>query len=116
METKIIVWHNADCSKSNGACEWLEDNKLEVDLFEYLHEVIKPEDLKAILKKLGISAFDLMRKDEPNFEQTWQKEDKSEREWIDLMIQFPNLIQRPIVVKGNRAVIARPIENIEFLL
>lgn len=115
MENKLEVWHNNRCSKSRGACQWLSEQKLEVTIVDYINEPISKSDLSSVLKKLGIPAFDLIRKKEKMFLENWKGLEKSEEEWIQIMIENPRLIERPIVVKGDKAVIARPLENVENL-
>lgn len=111
----IEIWHNSSCSKSGCALEYLHEQGIEVEIFDYLNAPLTVEKLSGILKKLNISAFDLLRKNEANFEAEWQSENKTEEDWIKLMVQERNLIERPIVVKGNKAIIARPLQRIHEL-
>ena len=82
----------------------------------YLEDVPSKSDLKNILKKLEISAEKLIRKGEKDYKGNFKGKSLSEDEWIDAMIKFPKLIERPIFVKGNKAVIGRPPENILDIL
>ena len=115
MDSKVQIWHNGKCSKSNQAKQWLENKSIEFVVVDYINEEIQIDAFENLVEKLQIHPFDLIRKNEFNFDASWQKEDKSEKEWMVLMMNQPNLIQRPIVVKDNRAIVARPIEKIEIL-
>ncbi len=115
MDKIVQIWHNKSCSKSTVASQWLRDKGIEIQYFEYLNEGIQFSDLESVIQKLQIHAFDLIRKNESNFDSNWQKNERSEKEWIELMIEHPNLIQRPIIIKGEKAIVARPLEIIEIL-
>ncbi len=69
-----------------------------------------------MLKKLNMPAIDLIRKGEADFKENYRGKTLSESEWIDAMVKFPKLMERPIVVKGDNAVIGRPPENVLTLL
>ncbi len=115
MKAKVQIWHNSRCSKSRDASQWLAEKEIENEWVDYMKCPITTSELKAVLKKLNISAFDLIRKKEKIFVENWKGQDKSELEWIEIMVQNPKLIERPIIIKGDQAVIARPLENIEKL-
>lgn len=115
MTDKVQIWHNSMCTKSQCAFEYLAENKIESEWFDYLNSPITVPQMKSVLKKLSIPAFDLIRKKEKLFIDNWKSLQKTEDEWIEIMIQNPQLIERPIVLKGEKAVIARPLEFIEQL-
>jgi arsenate reductase len=73
-------------------------------------------ELKAVIQKLGIAPEELLRKNEDDFRQHFKGKSLSDDEWIDAMIRFPKLIERPIVVKGEKAVVARPADRILEIL
>jgi arsenate reductase len=110
-----IVYHNPRCSKSRMALAYLEEANKEYQVIEYLNERPTKADLESVLIKLGIRAEGLVRKGEPDFKEQFKGKILSENEWIDAMLKYPKLIERPIVVLGNKAVIARPIEKIDEL-
>ncbi|MDC0099062.1 arsenate reductase (glutaredoxin) [Crocinitomicaceae bacterium] len=110
-----IVYHNPRCSKSRMALVYLEEANKEYRVIEYLKESPTKVDLETVLIKLGIPAEGLVRKGEPGFKEHFKGKTLSENEWIDAMLKYPKLIERPIVVLGNKAVIARPIEKIDDL-
>ncbi len=115
MSNTIQVWHNRRCSKSRGACQWLDDKNIESEIIDYMNVPVSERDLQDVLKKLNMSAFDLIRKKEKIFIENWKGQEKTEKEWIKIMVENPKLIERPIVVKGTKAVVARPIERLEEL-
>ena len=110
------IYHNPQCSKSRCALDFLLENKRDVHVREYIKEPLSKEELKSIIDLLGISAFELIRKSEAVFKDQYKGKTLNDDQWIDAMIQFPKLIERPIVVKDGKAVIARPTENIQALL
>ena len=113
---EITIYHNTRCSKSRGACEILAEKKVKTKVIEYLNTPPTEKELKSLLKKLGMKAEDLIRKSEELYEKKFSKKKYSETEWIKIMVKNPILIERPIVVKGEKAIIARPPEKVlEFL-
>lgn len=113
---EIKVYHNPRCSKSRAALAYLDNKGIDYKVIKYLDEPLTNTDLKNLLDKLKISASDLIRKNESIFKDHYKGLQLSEDQLIDAMIEYPKLIERPIVVKGNQAVIARPTEKIEGLL
>ncbi len=115
MNEKIQVYHNPRCSKSRCAIGYLEEEGKDFEVIEYLKETPTKEELKSLLTKLEISAEELIRKGEPDFKENFKGKLLTDNQWVDAMVQFPKLIERPIIVLGNKAVIARPMERIQEL-
>jgi len=114
---KITIWHNPRCSKSRDSFKFLEEKGVDAEVVKYLDEVPTKEELQNMLKMLGMnSAQELMRTKEAIYKELNLKEESSEEALLEAMISNPKLIERPIVVKGNRAVIGRPIEKVVELL
>ena len=114
---KITIWHNPRCSKSRDSFKLLEEKDLEVEVVKYLDEVPSIEELKNMLEMLGMnSAQELMRKKEAVYKELNLKEETSEEALLKAMIENPKLIERPIVIRANKAVIGRPIEKVIELL
>ena len=86
------------------------------EILLYLEDTPSKDELKSILKKLGIAASDLVRKGESVYKELYKGKDMSEDDWLDAMVEHPKLIERPIVIKGNKAVLGRPPENVKELL
>jgi arsenate reductase len=107
----IKIWHNPRCSKSRASLEVVENSKQEFEVFKYLNEDTTVEDIKDVLTKLGISARELMRTKEDLYKELNVKDITDESELIKIMSENPKLIERPIIIKDDKAVIGRPIEN-----
>jgi arsenate reductase len=116
MSDSIIVYHNPRCSKSRCALDFLAERQLDFSVVEYLKEMPSKAELTAIIDQLGIAPEALIRKGEEEYKQHFKGKTLSNDEWIAAMIQFPKLIERPIVAVGDKAVIARPTERILELL
>jgi arsenate reductase len=112
----IEIWHNPRCSKSRASMEIVESSKQEFSVKKYLDETPKYDEIKDILKKLDISARELMRTKEDIYVELGVKNITDEDKLIEIMSQHPVLIERPIIIKGDRAVIGRPMENTIELL
>lgn len=111
------IYHNPRCSKSRQTLQLLQENGVEPEVVLYLETPPSAETLKTILKKLGINARELLRSGEEPYKQlNLNGMELTEAQLIDAMEQNPILIQRPIVVKGDKAAIGRPPENVLELL
>ncbi|MDD7914453.1 arsenate reductase (glutaredoxin) [Polaribacter sp. MSW5] len=110
------IYHNKMCSKSRCSYDLLKDKGVEFETIEYLKKPLTKAELTELLSKLNIPAEDLIRTSESDYIQNFKGKNLSELEWINAMIKYPKLIERPIVVKGNKAVIGRPIEKVIELL
>lgn len=111
-----IIWHNPRCSKSRQTLALLQDHGIEPEDVRYLETPPSKQQIKDILKKLGISAIDLVRRGESAFKVLALSKDASEAELIDAMSKEPVLIERPVVIHGDRAVLGRPPENVLDLI
>ena len=110
---KAFLFHNPRCSKSRQALNLLEQEKENFVTFMYLNEKLEKDFLKEIILKLGVSPRDLLRTGESAYKENNLKDSNiSDEEIINLMIEYPKLIERPIYVKGNKAIVGRPPENI----
>ena len=111
--TKALLFHNPRCSKSRQALNLLEQEKENFEVFMYLDEKLKKDFLKEIIQKLDISPRDLLRTGESAYKENNLKDPNiSDEEIINLMIEYPKLIERPIYVKGSKAIVGRPPENV----
>jgi arsenate reductase len=112
----ITIYHNGRCSKSRGALEILQEEGIPHEVRWYLQEPLTAKELKALLKKLRIPANELVRTSEAYYKEHLKDKEYSEQEWIDELAAHPELMERPVVVNGNNAVIARPAERIREVL
>ena len=112
----VQIWHNPRCSKSRASLELVEDSKQDMQIYKYLDESPSINDIKDILTKLGMSAKELMRTGEDIYKDLNIKDIDDETRLVELLSQNPKLIERPIIIKGDKAVIGRPIENTIDLL
>lgn len=110
------IYHNPRCRKSRETLTLLEENGVKPDIVLYLETVPTQKRLKEILKMLDIPADKLIRKGEPIYKEKYKGQSLSEAEWIKAMVTYPKLIERPIVIKGDKAVIGRPPELVLELL
>ena len=110
------IYHNPRCRKSRETLELIKANGISPEIVLYLEEVPTKEMLKSILEKLQIPAEKLLRKGEKVFKENYKGQKHSEEEWIDIMISNPKLIERPIVLEGDKAVLGRPPENVLELI
>ncbi len=117
MSEKIRIYHNPRCSKSRQTLEIIESSGVEPEVILYLDNPPSTAEFKRILKKLGKSPRDVLRKSEDAYKELQlANEQLSEAQIIDAMLANPKLIERPIVVKGDQAVLGRPPENVNILL
>lgn len=112
----IKIYHNQRCSKSRETCSILDKAKAEYEVIEYLKNPPTAKEIKDLLKVLGMKASELIRKKEPAFAKKYAGKKLTEAQWLKAMVQDPILIERPIVVKGKKAVLGRPPENVKKLL
>jgi arsenate reductase len=113
----ITIFHNPRCSKSRATLELLKENQQEPEIVEYLKSPPSREQLVTILKQLGMEPRDLMRKHEAPYKKNNMDDPLlSHNQLIDLMIQNPILIERPIVIHQDKVTIGRPPENVLQIL
>ena len=105
------IYHNPRCSKSRNTLALLEENGIEPEIVLYLETPPDAGQIKALLAKLGLSAAELVRRGEDAYKACGLSKASSEGELISAMAAHPKLIERPIVIKGKRAVLGRPPEN-----
>ena len=112
----MIIHHNPRCSKSRQALALLKENGVEPEVVEYLKKPLDEASLRGLLTKLGLKAHDILRTKEDEYKQLGLASDTPEEEILAAILQHPILLERPIIVKGNAAVIGRPPENVHELL
>lgn len=111
------IYHNPRCSKSRASLEMLEAKGIKPTIIRYLDTPPDKSELAQILDKLGLQAEQIVRKGETLFgELGLNDKTLSNDDWIDVLVQNPKLIERPIVVSGDKAAIGRPIERVIDIL
>lgn len=117
MRDKITVFQKPTCTTCQTTLAVLEERGVEFEAINYYEQPFTTAQLRELLNKLGLSARDVLRTKEPLARSLGLDErNLSEDELIKLMVENPDLIQRPIVVRGEQAVLCRPVENVEKLL
>lgn len=112
----ITIYHNPRCSKSRSCLLELENLKEDFEIRNYISNPLTQEELEAIISKLKINAIDLVRKNETVWKENYKNQNFTNEEVIQLLLKHPNLIERPIVIKDDKGIIARPLENVYGLL
>ena len=112
----IKLYHNPRCSKSREGLAIVEASGKPFEVIKYLENVPTKEELKHVLALLSMAPMDLVRKNETIWKEEFKGKTLSDEEIIEAMITYPNLIERPIVIQGNKAVIGRPSGKIIELL
>ena len=110
------IYHNPRCRKSRETLALIEQKGVAHEVVEYLKAPPSARELKNIIKMLDIDAFQLLRRGETVFKEKYKGKERSDDEWIKIMVENPVLIERPIVVKDAKAVIGRPPENVLELM
>ena len=111
------IFHNTRCSKSRQALQILQDNNCDIEIINYLETDLNVSLIKDVLHKLSLKPRDILRTSEQDYKDNNLKEDNfSDDDLIDYMIKHPKLIERPIVIKEDRAVLGRPPENVLELI
>jgi arsenate reductase len=112
----IKIYHNPRCRKSREGLAIIKNSGKEFALIKYLDDVPSEITLTEIIKLLGISPIQLVRKNEKIWKDSFKGKELTDAEIISAMIKNPKLIERPIVINNNKAIIGRPPENILELL
>lgn len=112
----ISIYHNPRCSKSREGLAILESQNKDYQVIKYMDDILSVEKLKEIIQILKIKPIELVRANELIWKQNYKNSELSDDQIIDAMISHPNLIERPIVIHGNKGVIGRPPQKILDIL
>ena len=114
----VKVWHNTRCGKSREVIKYLEANNIDFEIVEYLKNNFTKDDLIEVIDMLGISDVrEMLRTKEKEYKEYNLKDNSLTQDAIiDIIVANPKLIERPIVINGNKAVIARPLDAIKKVL
>jgi arsenate reductase len=114
---KIVVYQKPTCTTCRQVYKALKDSGVDFDAVDYYTDPIPKAKIKELLRKMGMTASDLLRTKEPIYKTLRLGErDLKDDEVVDMMVEHPDLIQRPIVEKGSRAILARPAERLKEIL
>ncbi len=115
-KAQFTIYHNPRCSKSRNTLALLQQHGIEPAVIEYLKDSPSKSELKSIVRKLGFQPEQIVRKGEETYKRKFAGKTLSNDQWLDALARNPILIERPIVVKGERAVVGRPPENVLDLI
>ncbi len=113
---EVTIYHNPRCSKSRQTLALLEENKIDVRIVNYLEAPPTADELKEIISLLSVSAFDIVRTGEAEYKEAGIDASSSDESVINAIVNAPKLMQRPIVVGNQEAIIGRPPENVMRLI
>jgi len=109
------IYHNPRCRKSRETLALINNEGIDPEIILYLDTPPTKKELKEILEILDIEPTELLRKTESIYKENFKGKDLSNAKWIEAMVKFPKLIERPIVIKGKKAIIGRPPEKVKSL-
>ncbi|PCI42784.1 MAG: arsenate reductase (glutaredoxin) [Proteobacteria bacterium] len=112
----VVIYHNPRCSKSRATLALIQEEGIKPEIIEYLEASPSASEMDAILNKLGMEPADLMRTGEDEYKEHIQGKDLNRAEAIALMVKYPRMIERPVVVNGDKAAVGRPPESVLAIL
>lgn len=112
----FIIYHNPRCRKSREGLALLEDSKLPFEIRDYLNHPPEISELKSLVEKLHIEPMGLVRQNEALWKEKFKNKNLTDEQLFQVIRDFPVLLERPVVVSENKAVIGRPTENILEIL
>jgi len=112
----ITIYHNPRCGKSRDCLAFLETSDKKFEIIKYLETPLTFNELEEIIRKLNINPIELIRKNETIWKENFKGKELTESEIIQAMVDYPILMERPIVVYKDKAIIARPLEKIKEII
>ncbi len=109
------IYHNPRCRKSRAGLDYLKSKTQDFEIIEYLKNPLSVGELESIFQKMDIPVEDLIRKQEELYKKNYKGNNLTEKEWIMILAENPQLLQRPIVETENKAVLANPPENLNII-
>ncbi len=116
LDSMIKIYHNQRCSKSRCVLDILKESQAKFSVIDYQKNPPTKTELNEILTMLGMKPFDLIRRGEDVFKEKFKAQNLLDDEWLEILIQYPKLIERPIIVNQGKAVIGRPPERVNEIL
>jgi polyphosphate kinase len=115
-QNNMKIYHNPRCSKCREVLKFMEEKGFDIEIVDYMKNGITAHEIKEFLNKSGLSVTDIIRTNENLYKTQYRDKELTKDEWISILIENPKLIQRPLVIKGTHAVLARPVEEIQKLI
>ena len=112
----LTIYHNPRCKKSRETLQLIKEAEADVEVVDYLKEPLTEDEIYELLSKLNLPVDYLIRKNEELFKQQFKGKNLTEDEWVKVLAENPKLLERPIVVKDDEAILGRPPENARKLL
>lgn len=112
----LKIYHNPRCSKSRAGLKYLQDKGLEPEVRLYLKEEFTEEELSDVLMRMAKKPVEIIRTHEKIYKTDFKDKNFNDEEWIKILIEYPNLIQRPIVIKDHKGIFAVPAEVMDEIL
>lgn len=112
----ITIYHHSRCRKSRAGLEFLKSKQLDFEIIDYIKQPITEKQVREIITKTGLSVGQLLRKQEEVYKTQIKNKGLTDSEIISLFVEYPALLQRPILISGQRAVIADPPEKLNDIL
>jgi len=112
----IKIYHNPRCKKSRAGLQYLQEKGIEPEIIEYLKNPLSEADVKDLLVRLHKKPTEIIRTQEAIYKSDFKGKNFTDDEWVKILLEYPKLIQRPIVVKGPKAVLGDPASEIDVLL
>jgi arsenate reductase len=111
----VKIYHNPRCKKSRAGLQYLQEKGIEPQVVDYIKNPVGEEELKDVLTRLNRKPREIIRTQEAIYKSDFKGKQFTDDEWVKILAEHPKLIQRPIVVKGYKAVIGDPVENIDTI-
>ncbi len=112
----ITIYHNPRCGKSRECLAFLENSDEAFEVIKYLEKPLTFNELSTLIKKLNLKPIEVVRTKESIWISNFKGKDLSDEQIVNAMVEYPILMERPIAVKGNKAVIARPFDKVKSIL
>lgn len=109
---QLKIYHNPRCRKSRETLDLIKQQGVDPEVILYLEDSPKQKELKEVIQLLGIKPAELIRKGEAVYKENFKGKTLTDAQWIKAMLEYPKLIERPIVIKGKKAIIGRPPSNV----